>query len=622
MPIDGDFSLQIDVATPAAKSTRKGQALFAFDQCVEYLMPNGSYLVRNPRTGGHGILTGKVLNAMTDCTVFRTMDEHIRHLTNADHTLKGHSADVQKVLESVQNDGLTINAAEICSRINADKTPLFQHDTPVLAIITWERPVALERLLKSIMQNRPGYADSPCYVIDDSRSDASRRNNQNIVDLLKADGWSSLVYLGAEQLAEILAGLLQRLPQHETAIRYLFDRDKWTDFHSAGVARNFTLFASVGRRLVVFDDDAVCDVFEIGNSSPGIRLGNVQREVDFTRDTAEWNDRRAVTEHDPVSRQAQLLGGTVGDALQTLGLQCTEESSLSGVSAASVFPITAESPIMITACGYLGDPGTASNRWIAKVSKASRARLLQTEEHLEAALTVRQVWLARDSYQFQSRFNMSPVTGVDNRKQLPPYVPVFRGQDIEFGMMVEFIFPGSVCLDLPWVVPHLPIEDRRRNIEDTEFFFSAEFPSFFDDFIARHSDACSANQPAERMAFLGRAFIDLARQPGDAILEMHKDHNIAAQSRHMQFLVDALAESGDAPALWRRLIKEAIDRASDDIRELIEQDGFTGYPEHLSDDQLLAFWRQFWEALGIALLAWPEIRAAAPEIMAGLGHAQ
>jgi len=597
------------------QSSGENQSLFAFDQCQAYQLPNGSFLVRNPRNGEHGMLTAAVLSAMDDCGVFRTMDQHVEHLHGSNPHLKGQAADIRKVLESVRKDGLTIDAAEVCANLQVNKAAVPQTDIPVVAILTWERPEALERLLDSICANSEIARVGSCYVIDDSRRGENIARNEAIVESRKADGWSSLVYLGAGQMSDILEKLLVQLPGHERGIRYLFDRAKWAEYLSAGVARNYALLVSMGKRLIMFDDDSISDVYERESVEPGIGLGNVQREVDFFNGPADWQRYRAQADHDPVKRHAQCLGMNLGDALGVLKLDSVKESDLSGSRPESVASICKDSPVLVSGCGYIGDPGTATNRWLAKVSATTRHRLLSSDDKLKTALTARQVWLGRERLQVMTRFNMSPVTGVDNRVSLPPYVPVFRGQDAQFGEMLEFIFPGSVCLDHPWAVQHVPLEDRRWKLEETDFFFNKEFPFFFDNYIQWQNNFCFADDPAARMAHLGRAFIELAGRPRHSIIELYKDTCIDSQARHMQTLSRTLSDSEGTPELWRRLIDEAIAQAGNDIMQLMSDEGLAGYPDHLADDELLDFWREFWGDLGTSLLAWPEIRQAAPLVM-------
>ena len=51
MLIVGDLLLQIDVETGSKRAPERSEGLFAYDLCQGYLMPNQSYLVRDPRNG-------------------------------------------------------------------------------------------------------------------------------------------------------------------------------------------------------------------------------------------------------------------------------------------------------------------------------------------------------------------------------------------------------------------------------------------------------------------------------------------------------------------------------------------------------------------------------------------
>jgi hypothetical protein len=59
---------------------------------------------------------------------------------------------------------------------------------------------------------------------------------------------------------------------------------------------------------------------------------------------------------------------------------------------------------------------------------------------------------------------MSQATGLDNSHLLPPYFPVFRGEDYLFASLVVCLHPDAAVLDFNWSIPHLPLE--QRGVED------------------------------------------------------------------------------------------------------------------------------------------------------------
>jgi hypothetical protein len=240
---------------------------------------------------------------------------------------------------------------------------------------------------------------------------------------------------------------------------------------------------------------------------------------------------------------------------------------------------------------------------------------------LEIALTKRQAWLGREHYQVQPRFNMSPVCGVDNRKCLPPYFPVFRGQDAWFGKMVELIYPKSVCLEFPWVVKHIPSENRRWDIADTDFYLEDLFPMFFEYYLDWQKNLCSVEGPRNRMVFLANAVRDLANRSRESLVELHKDSSIGMQTKHMQKLIDVLADSQEAPDLWRKLLEEAINKASSDILQLMGEVNPEAFPGGLEFDELIDFWRAAWNDCAAAIEAWEEIRLVAPLVIRDQGLA-
>jgi hypothetical protein len=119
---------------------------------------------------------------------------------------------------------------------------------------------------------------------------------------------------------------------------------------------------------------------------------------------------------------------------------------LHGGNAAFLGQWSADSPVLITQCGTVGDPGTSSTAWIYELDPDSTQRVLASPGGLEGALNNRYYWLGHSRPGFNKLAVISQMTGLDNSALLPPYFPVFRGEDALFGAMVEHIHPQSAVL--------------------------------------------------------------------------------------------------------------------------------------------------------------------------------
>ena len=73
------------------------QELFALDQLSEVEQPDGAILARNPRTGREMVLPLEVLNAMSYCSDFRSMDQHVAMLMEGNEPDDGKADAIRSV---------------------------------------------------------------------------------------------------------------------------------------------------------------------------------------------------------------------------------------------------------------------------------------------------------------------------------------------------------------------------------------------------------------------------------------------------------------------------------------------------------------------------------------------
>jgi len=242
--------------------------------------------------------------------------------------------------------------------------------------------------------------------------------------------------------------------------------------------------------------------------------------------------------------------------------------------------------------------------------------MLASGEKTTQALGSRQVWSGRNQPHFAPRSNMSQITGFDNRRMLPPYLPIMRGQDRLFGHMLDFVFPESVVLDYPWAVPHLPIPGRKWRDKDLNFKPADSFPMFFIDKIIEHKSSCSSTSSDDRLLALSTWFNDLATTNTDALNAMYLDSRLSHDSELLQKLTSLLAKAEATPVNWQNYLRNGITQLNTDL-DRVSRDNFEikGLPATLDGDALITFWKAVWSDYANALKAWPEIRDVATEIV-------
>lgn len=595
-------------------SNNDDKGYYAFDQCKAYPLPDNRVLVRNPRSGRQAVLTPDVYGALTACTEFATLDHHAERLAADTPGLHGQEAAVRQVLASVRGDGLLISADIYAATLNPAATPRVPDDRPVAAVITWERPEALARCLDSLADNCDLGLLHSFFVIDDSRDEDARARNREASERFAQNAAIPVRYLGIEAQRRYMAGLIHQLPQLENAIRFLIDRDRWAPYWTSGLARTVALLVSAGRRLLVLDDDILCEVYEPPREDGPPSFSDAGRQAAFFAGDQGWQDWRTGHATDPLLRHLRCLGATLSDALGALGAGTLPAASFAGATVPFLERLDNQSPVLVTECGSLGDPGTSRLDWITALTGTSLERLLSTDEAVENALSVRNCWSGQSRPRFGPRANMSQFTGLDNRHLLPPYIPIMRGEDRLFGDMTAFLHPGSVVLDDAWAVPHRPIPERAWSDADRRLHTATDFPRFSMAWVEEHADASNATEPMMRLRRLAQLYDDLAEYDHGAIVDLYIDRTLAARAEDYRHLRSVQQATVDAPAAWQSFIADGVERLNRELAETPTEVSLRGYPEALEDRRLTAWWQEFWREFAQALQAWPTIRQAARQI--------
>lgn len=591
----------------------------AFDLCQAYPVPGGNLLLHNTRNGKRAMVKPEVYGSLLHCSQFKTLDQHTASIIESNPGMQGQQADIRKVLQSMLDSGIMISAKSASDRLKTgvgDSAEGKDTTAPVVAILTWERPQALERLLESIVSNCDTEKLHRLYVIDDSRKPENITLNQAITDRFNARIAAPLEYFGQAEQQSLLNKLVARLPDHESGIRFLADQSRWKDHWTSGLTRNLALLLSCGHRLVMIDDDTICDVYDPPQQKPDITFSDRPREAVFFASEQEWAHLHQPINPDPINRHLQCLGLTVSEALNVLGQSHLKAAGFSDATAIQLSELLPDSPVLLTECGSLGCPGTGNNTWLPDMAPKSLKRMLASAAETTHALTSRKVWSGRNQPHFAPGSNMSQITGFDNRQMLPPYLPILRGEDRLFGYMLDFIFPNSVALDYPWAIPHLPIPDRRWRDGDLSFKPADSFPMFFVEKIVEHKSSCHSSSASDRLSSLSTWFDDMASASDDSLVAMYRHNRLQSDSERLNHLTDLLASGEATPVNWQNYLRNGISQLNADLNKASRAD-FTvkGMPATMESDELLVFWKKVWCDFATALKVWPEIRDAATKIV-------
>jgi len=603
--------------TPATGETgtsgNSAAGLYAFADCELISINNGMMLVINRLNGNQQMMAPQVVEGLKTCTGFETLETHASQLAATRPELQNNPAMALSVLQNLQAAGMLLPATTICERL-AEPAPRRLPPTRAF-VITCDRPAAVQRLLESLLQAGRLSQHDALFLVDDSREPANRAANREAVIQFNQRSARDMFYLGAEEQQALMSALSDALPTHATGIRFLLDPQQWRGKKTFGRSRTLCLLLSVGYRALVMDDDIICRAMLPPVSEEGIGIGSgAMRQAAFyeSEQALFAGNRRA--DFDPLSGHATLLGSSLGQTIAALNNGPLQEKQLHHTNAALANVLRADSPVLISQCGSLGDPGTGPH-WGAHLGEQSVERLLAAPHGMTDALENRLNWLgsARPNL-FKMPF-MSQLTGLDNSRLLPPYFPAFRGEDALFGAMLVSLHPSSVALEYPWSVPHLPLEPRRSNLREPIAGSSGGI-SLLARYLSQGIDYRDATDPGARLQAMAADALRIAARDDANLLLDYRTELARGHADQLHIFAAKLERAQRLPSTdWQQYLRRGVDEVQ---RALTHQHNLTaieGVAQGASNEQLLAEFRDMARGFAAALAGWVETRDVASRIV-------
>jgi hypothetical protein len=588
--------------------------LYALADCEKVDLQNGGVLLIHRHNDSQMIVAETVSTALSSCRTFRTLQGHADHLAATIPQLAGQQADVLKVLQTVTDNGLMNRAESVCERLcPADTPPATDLPPTRIFIITCDRPAEVQRLLESMLHAGNLTHHEHLFLVDDSREPDNAAQNREAVARFNLTSPRDMYYVGAGEQKKLLDALIAELPGHEPGIRFLIDRERWADKKSYGLARNLCLLLSMGRRAIVMDDDVICAAVQSPHRREGVIFGDRQREVDFYASQEDILQRTARADFDPLTGHARCLGLTMAQAINKLGITTLQETQLQGASSACLDLWSADSPVLITQSGTIGDPGTPGTRWIYTLDPASTRRLLATPGGLNAALANRHYWMGQARPVFGKLAVMSQVTGLDNSRLLPPYFPVFRNEDDLFGAMVEFLHPHAAVLDYDWAVPHFPLEDRGSGVEKNSWDGNEKLR--MGKLLADHTVYRSGISPQTRLKHLAMLVRSLGETSDRELMTLYRYEVADASASRANRLGATLQDGVARPEPWQDYLRQRLTQLNEALQIVPKLENISGVPGDYSEQAILGEFRDCATGFASGLQAWPALRQSAESVV-------
>lgn len=591
------------------QTAQDANELVAFADCELVGINNAMTLVINRLNGRQQVISPQVVEGLKTCTLFDTVAGHAAHLARTRPELNGNVEMAATVLNNLNAAGLLARARDVCARLDRDAP---RRLPPTRAfIITCDRPAAVERLLESMLRAGNLSQHDALFLVDDSRKEASRVANREAVARFNLRSARDMFYVGQEAQRALLSGLVEKLPAHTEGIRFLLDHAIWRDRKTYGRSRTLCLLLSVGYRALLMDDDILCQAVLPPVSQEGIGIGSGGlREAAFFASQQELLGSNRPADFDPLSGHASLLGSNLAQALASFDLSPLPEAQLHNINAALADVLRADSPILVTQSGSLGDPGTGNAHWATFLGEDSIRRLLAAPHGMKEALENRCNWLGSTRPNIFKMPFMSQLTGLDNSRLLPPYFPAFRGEDVLFGAMLVSMHHDTVALEYPWSVPHLPVDTRSSSLDEP--IAAKGGITLFGRYLVRQIDYNNRVGPEHNLQELARCALRMAARSDEALLLDFRAELAMGLADQLHSLSDQFARAQQlGSGEWLEYLKRGIEEVQQALVSIQSPSAMHGVPPGATEAGLLAEFRTMARGFAAALEGWVEIRQVA-----------
>jgi hypothetical protein len=213
--------------------------------------------------------------------------------------------------------------------------------------------------------------------------------------------------------------------------------------------------------------------------------------------------------------------------------------------------LAGEAQVVATWLGLRGDSGCDDPSAYLFLRGRSRERLVASAARYAAAVASRRVvkGVLRPTLS-DGTFLQTTAMALDHGRLLPPFLPMFRGEDVLFPFMLRAIRPEACIAYLPWTVLHEPVEPR--SFPAGGIAAAAERAELVQILLAIVHGArpLSATEPAARLRALGEMLTAYADASSQRFAERLRQTASRIAEGCIERCERELAAHGDAPSYW------------------------------------------------------------------------
>ena len=542
---------------------------------LEVFPAGGNVALVHARDGSAArFVRGHIVDLMAQCDEFRTLEDHLRLYGRRRNIGAAGMRALRGELRKLAQSGLLDSRSVALQTVEGPDASSSSPGVSAIGFPTRDRVETLQRSVTSYLDNgrRFGRTDD-LVVMDDSLDVAVREAYRRMLGVLKSAYGGRVYYAGLEEKTAYARRLADEGGLPPDVTRFACVGDDRYGVTTVGANRNAILLHMVGDVFLSADDDTVCR----SGRPPDRREGVAISSQGFPEDVRFFPNREAAArsvcdvDHDVVASHEGWLGGSL--KLLPSSEVRDSETSLEDAEPGLLRRLRARAcRVALTVNGTVGDCAWDNPHFYLFRQGAAFGRLVHSEEEYRVARSSREVVQAvsRPTLTETAYPLLAMCIGLDNRRLLPPFAPVGKGEEVVFGATLTKCFDDAFAVRVPWCVTHAP--PQQRSLSSRHMFsvgpnLALYCIQAFDPGLTRSSD--------EKLLRLGNHLQDVGRMTQGAFEEFIRWHKWDAMSARISALEDRL--QADPPPYFQQDAEAVISAmrrsALDPIEELYELEG-------------------------------------------------
>lgn len=526
---------------------------------------------------------------------FRSLEEHAELVVQAFGLPAEQAAAVRQGLQGLVERGLLEDEQQVYQRLGKQEDSSGDSSEPIrtLCIRTCDRPQDLAQLLASLCRWASGSGLERVLVLDDGQGTESGTSAAAVIAQAGLPANLEVVHIGRAARARLTRRMATAAGVDPDRLGWLIEGDPDDPAPSYGANLNLALLLNAGERFAMIDDDARLDPYalEPPRTSLSLRVAHAFRIRFPDPHQAETVQFQALSLN-PLAAHAALLGLPVAAIAERCGLQ--DGHLLQGLSPQMIHDFSMRPRVRLTTNGTLGDSGTGDMLWQYSLSAEELQPWLSGPEDYRRLAFSRRVARSTSETQIASSVTLmtTTLTGIDNRELLLPAAARGRGEDLMFGAAVRYLYPGTPCAALPWMLPHRIDSARRWSPEDLDHRRGTDLVPYLAARIEEFGETRLPAEPVARSAVLAGWIEGLGRMSDrDLVIDLRR-HLLERRAATAAELSQTLAALNPPDWLGR------------DFQRLIDRHRSLGPDDTAALRPLAARVRAFATAYGAALDSW------------------